>query len=195
MKWEDLQIRSDEELVALITKGETEVFSILVERYYKKVFSLVFKYFYNFEETEDITQEVFLKCFTKLHKFNFKASFNTWLYRVAVNVATDFYNNKKKQKNTLSKIHEYSQFVLENKYKEQNPFTIVEEQDKYKRIIKALESIHSMKQKNIFILKHLEGLSIREISEITKMSESTVKTHLLRCLEKIRDVLGEKNEA
>ncbi|HEX2911936.1 MAG TPA: sigma-70 family RNA polymerase sigma factor [Chloroflexia bacterium] len=83
---------SDEELVArckLELPGDTRSYEVLVQRHMQRVFSLVYRIVCNREEAEDITQEVFVKVYNGLKKYDQQAAFSTWLYRVATNAALD----------------------------------------------------------------------------------------------------------
>jgi DNA-directed RNA polymerase specialized sigma24 family protein len=80
---------SDQELIAAILAGSEAAFGTLVDRYKDKVFRLLGRYCRDAVECEDLAQDVFLKVFRKLDTFQHESAFFTWLYRIAVNAATD----------------------------------------------------------------------------------------------------------
>lgn len=90
-------MRSENENILLqrILGGETDLFSHFVERYSNLIFSLIVRVVISKEDAEEITQDVFLKAFQKLHTFNGKCSFSTWLYGIAHNSAVSATRKKK----------------------------------------------------------------------------------------------------
>lgn len=82
-------------LLQRILNGETNLFSHFVDRYSKLIFSLIVRVVASNEDAEELTQDVFLKAFQKLHTFNGKCSFSTWLYRIAHNSAISATRKKK----------------------------------------------------------------------------------------------------
>src|SRR5689334_5468365 len=93
-------ILSDEELVARCKTElphDTRSYELLVQRHMNRVFSLVYRMVCNREEAEDLTQEVFLKVFNNLKKYEQQAAFSTWLYRIATNTALDSLDKTKRR--------------------------------------------------------------------------------------------------
>src|SRR5689334_11244922 len=91
---------SDEELVALCKTelpGDTRSYEVLVQRHMNRVYSVVYRVVCNKEEAEDITQEVFVKVYNGLKKFDQKAAFSSWLYRIATNSALDALDKTKRR--------------------------------------------------------------------------------------------------
>src|SRR2546421_12158257 len=97
---------TDEELVARCKAelpSDTRSYEMLVQRHMNRVYSLVYRVVANKEEAEDIAQEVFIKVYHGLHKFEQQASFSSWLYRIATNSALDALDKiKRQQKHTTS---------------------------------------------------------------------------------------------
>ena len=88
--------RSAEQLIANYLKGDQESLEILVRQYLKVIYSFVFRYVGNAEDAEDITQEVFVRVWRNLKRFNQEQSFKTWLFAIAKNAALDFLKKKKR---------------------------------------------------------------------------------------------------
>src|SRR5579859_4361170 len=95
---------SDEELV-MRCKAElptnTRSYEILVQRHMNRVYSIVYRVVYNREEAEDITQDVFVKVYNGIKKFEQQASFSSWVYRIATNSALDALDKMKRQHTTV----------------------------------------------------------------------------------------------
>ena len=86
---------SDEELVAEYLRGDNDALRLLIERYLKSIYGFVFRYVNNPENAEDIVQDVFIKTWKNLKKFNRKKNFKTWLFTIAKNTALDALKKKK----------------------------------------------------------------------------------------------------
>ncbi len=185
---------SDLEVINNVLEGDVEQFSVLVDRYQKKIFSLVYKYLYDVDETEDLTQDIFLKIYDNLSKYRAKSSFGTYIYRIAINECISFLKLKRKKEKQLSELKE--RIISSDK-----ALSIDDTVDKLSskgilnKVMEALNDYATDKQRSIFILKHFEGFTIRAIAEIMEMKEGTVKSHLNRCINKLKSHLGELYEA
>ncbi|HEU5237248.1 MAG TPA: sigma-70 family RNA polymerase sigma factor, partial [Pyrinomonadaceae bacterium] len=88
---EDLR---DEEIVALCQKGQNEVFEVLVRKYMEKAFRIAFDFTHDVEEAKDLSQEAFLRAFSRIKQFDGRSSFDTWFYRLVVNICLDHTRRK-----------------------------------------------------------------------------------------------------
>jgi RNA polymerase sigma-70 factor (ECF subfamily) len=173
--------KKEEILVALVeefTKGRKRSFSEILKLLSSDIINLAYRYTYNLEDAKDIFQEVSFKIFKHLKSFKKKAKFSTWVYRITVNSCIDFL---RKRKDSL----EIRDNLLES---ESYPQEIIDEQDKKNAIKEAIEKLPKA-QKNVFILRHYQGLKISQISKILGCSQSTVKTHLARAIDNLRKTL------
>jgi len=171
----------DEEVVSYIVKGKTELFSVIIDRYQSKVFSTAFHYTHDQEEARDLTQEIFIKLYNNLQKYKGKASFSTWLYRIAVNRCIDWTRKKKPQ--TVSAISDGSEEELdiydtiadsgggpeEDLIKQENAVYL-------RKLVESLPEIY----KTVIILYYFEDFSPQEISEIVGVPKRTIETRLFR---------------
>ncbi len=171
----------DEELVSYIIKGKTELFSVIIDRYQTKVFSTVYHYTHDQEEARDLTQEIFIKLYNNLKSYQSKASFSTWLYRIAVNRCIDW--TRKKRLQTISTIYDNSEEEIdiydtiadsgggpeEELIKQENRAYI-------RKVVEELPEIY----KTVIILYYFEDFSPQEISEITGDPKRTIETRLYR---------------
>jgi len=110
-----MDIHDDIELVDLAKGGDASALERLFEKHYMTVYNLAYKWCGVKEDAEDVAQEVFVKLVKKLHTFDKKSSFKTWLYRIIINTAKDFVR-KKTSKNAYE-----STFVLEQRLHNPNP--------------------------------------------------------------------------
>src|SRR5262252_9799868 len=84
----------DEEIVALCQQGQREVFEVLVRKYMEKAFRIAFDFTHDTEEAKDLSQEAFLRAFSRIKQFDGRSSFYTWFYRLVVNICLDYTRRK-----------------------------------------------------------------------------------------------------
>lgn len=182
---------SDTELINKVQNGDESAFNELVCRYDRSVLSLALKYVNDKDDAKDIYQEVFLRVFRGLKKFQFKSEFSTWLYRITTNVCLTFISTGKK-KNMMKFDNDMETETIDNitgaDARNNSPEEFLLRSEISSTINEALEKL-SPKQKMIFILKHFEGYKIREISQILNSSEGTIKKYLFEANHKLRGYL------
>ncbi len=181
----------DQETVSVIRKaqaGDADSFHKLVSIYDHQVMSLALKLIKNEEDAQDIYQEVFMKVFKNLKKFRFESDFSTWLYRVTTNAAFNYSRSKKKHVHvdSLSDEGEY----LPERLPADAETSAGDRQATRDRIMASVDSL-PQRQRTVFILKHIQKLKIKDISNMLDCSEGTVKKYLFRAVEKLRGDLEE----
>jgi RNA polymerase sigma-70 factor (ECF subfamily) len=177
-------MKEDQYFVDLTLKGQTQAFATLVERYQNLVFSIGLKLIGNADDAEDVAQESFVKAYHALKTFKGDAKFSTWIYRIAYNTALDFIKKHKKQLLNKS-LTQASEKELE--IKEETP---QKDEEAYKKnMIKMAIAKLPSDQQLIISLYYFEELSLKEITEVTQLSESNVKVKLFRARKKLHQVL------
>jgi RNA polymerase sigma-70 factor (ECF subfamily) len=171
----------DEEIVSYIINGRTDLFSVIVDRYQSKVYSTAFHYTHDQEEARDLTQEIFIKLYNNLQSYKSKASFSTWLYRIAVNRCIDW--TRKKKLHTVSAIYDSSDEEIDI-YEVMadsggGPEEALIKQENKDYIIKIVEDLPEI-YKTVIILYYFQDFSPREISDITDIPKRTIETRLYR---------------
>ena len=177
MKDEEL---SDEKLVEKSLAGAETAFELLVQRYYKRIISIIYQIIGNIQDAEDIAQEVFIKVYRNLNSFNRKAEFSTWLYRIAVNTT---YNCLKKQKRHLPLDYIQRSDVLKKDSREE-----LESKERQDLIRKAIERL-PFKFRSTIVLKEIEGLSYKDIAKTLGCRIGTVESRLFRAREMLKKIL------
>jgi RNA polymerase sigma-70 factor (ECF subfamily) len=167
-------------IVQRVQNGEVSAFNQLVQKYRQSLFSIIYNMTGNREDATDIAQEVFIKAFQSINQFRGQASFYTWLYRIAVNSSITFIKRAKKQRfinyetidETLvsSEILEY----FTAKTKTEKGALLKELQEKLNEALQKLSPKHRI----VVILHEVEGMNHKEIADITKTSEGTVRSRL-----------------
>ncbi|MBN2737102.1 MAG: RNA polymerase sigma factor [Spirochaetales bacterium] len=175
----------DEKLIAQCLRGSLKAFEEIIKRHQKKVFLLGQKFFHNFEQAEDFTQEVFLKVMEKLSTFSGKSSFVAWLYRVAYNHAVSkYYLNRKEL--LLGQDFPDENDVADSSQSPENLLSKKELKEQTQNALKKLPDIY-----NIVIRMHyFDGLPYMEISEILEMPLNTVKSYVFRAKKMIKEHLS-----
>ena len=171
----------DEELVSYIIKGKTDLFSVIVDRYQSKVFSTAWNYTHDHEEARDLTQEIFLKLYNNLGSYKSKASFSTWLYRIAVNRCIDW--TRKKKLPTVSTIYDGNDeetdiydTIADSGGGPEETLINLENRAYIRKVVEELPEIY----KTVIILYYFEDFSPQEISDITDIPKRTIETRLYR---------------
>ncbi|GGX30283.1 RNA polymerase sigma factor [Aquimarina muelleri] len=179
----DFKTMTDEELVDKIGSSQNPLlFSTLYDRYSKKIYNKCYSFTKNEEEAKDLTQDVFLKLFTKLHTFKGNSKFSTWLYAFTYNFCINYLKRDPLRKmeslsDTIEK-HEYHLFENEDVNDEQL-FEI-----KVSKLEKILNTIDP-EDKAILLLKYQDEISVKDLQVILNIGESAVKMRLKRAKIKV----------
>ena len=175
-------------IIAIKEKGDKRAASKLIEFYYKDIYIYVFKQTSDRELSKDLTQEIFISILNSIDSYSFeKASFKTWIYKIASNKIIDFYRSKfYKYRIIVDEIDDYNLLSSENIEEE---FQIREDLNE---VIKIVNTMNANIQE-IFRLKVFGDMSFKEISIILELSESTVKTRYYGAIKKIKNIMEEKS--
>jgi RNA polymerase sigma-70 factor (ECF subfamily) len=184
----------DQILVREAKRGSQQAFEQLVEKYKKKAYFLARKLLTNSEDAEDVAQEAFIKAYKNIGSFREEASFWTWFCRIIVNLA----HTHLRQRYLLNKFRIFSKRTEEEEGKGEKPIIDLRkgplektlDRELKEKIDQAIDSLPG-KQKEVFVLKHLENFKIEEISQVLNISPGTVKIHLFRALQNLQKKLKE----
>lgn len=179
----------DQNLVKEYIKGNKTSLNFLIEKYFRQIYNFVHHYTYNNDEAEDITQEVFVKVWKNIKKYKENKSFKVWLYTIAKNTAIDFLRKKKSLNFSDFEKDDNSNDFLEN-IKDEKLISdeILEKKDLANTLNNAIEKL-SIKYKTVLLLHHVEEMTFKEISQISKESIDTIKSRYRRALIMLKDLL------
>lgn len=185
--------QQETELIIRAQNGNITAFEELIYKYDKKVLALAMKYVKNEDDAKDIYQDVFIRVFRGLKKFRFNSEFSTWLYRIVVNVCLT--HKTKSSRREFVSIHpaDENESMIPGIEIEDNknvPERTVTSREISEHINEALE-ILSPRQKMIFILRHYEGYKLKEIAEMLRCGEGTIKKYLFDAVRKMRTQLSD----
>jgi len=176
------------DLILRAQTGDQEAFREIVDMYRTRVASIAYGLVGNFEDARDISQEVFIKVYRALDRFDTNKKFFTWLYRLAVNASIDFLraNRKRSHQESIDSEQNYAQYAdqrLESdlEYYLEN----MERREIFQRIVDELNP----RQKMAFVLCDLQGLSSIEASEIIDCPQVTLRWYLHEARKKIRSAV------
>jgi RNA polymerase sigma-70 factor, ECF subfamily len=163
-----------------------EIIDQLMQEYSDDILHLVYTYVKNRTTAEDLTQEIFLKCYEKLNQFNQQATLKTWVYRIASNHCKDYLRSWHYRKITLSdKILDY----IPSKSKQVEEEIIANSEENI--LTNAVMNL-PLKYREVVFLHYYEELSLAEISKITTVNINTIKTRLKRAKELLKDKMIEE---
>ena len=182
----------DAELIKAFQAGEKAAFDKLVLNHKDKVYNLCYWFIGDYQEANDLAQDVFFKAFKALKNFRFESAFSTWIYRITVNTCK---NRLKSLQYRLKKkfIH------LNHTEAESNPGVQIADEssspdielgkkEKMTLIKSAINSLPPNK-KTVVVLRDIEGLSYEKISSVTQLNLGTVKSKLARARQDLREML------
>lgn len=172
----ELRELPDRELVLRCQRNETRAFDELVARHQDRVYSAVARFCGNAEDAADIVQRAFINAFRKIQEFKGDAAFSTWIYRIAFNQAISF--RRENRRTTVSIYSKDDDKVVEPAV-EANPTEKTEGEETQKKVQQALEQLEEG-DRQIILLKDLQGHSYDEIAEIMQIPKGTVRSRLHR---------------
>ena len=182
---------SDVDLMLRVKRGDREAFNALVRRYRKSLINFIFRFTCNEAASEDLAHEVFLKVFQAAPRYEPKAEFSTWLYRIASNAALNFIRDQRNRASVS---------IDGDSEKEAEPLRIdladqrvlVEErlieQERVRTIRKAVAGLPDQ-QRLALVLTKYQGLSLKEAATVLKCSEPAVKSLIFRAYTTLRERL------
>ena len=180
---------TSEQLVSLVIQagaGNRSAMTQLADQFHEDVFRMVFYRLRSRVDAEDIAQDVFLKAFQKISSIKDPAKFRSWIFSIALNRIRDF--QRKKRFRSLFKSEDEnieSHSVAETDRDQPDALKHFMRQDFWRQICLILKKLPNM-EREVFLLRFFDHLSIKEIAGVLKKNESTVKTHLYRALAKFK---------
>ncbi|QKS69824.1 RNA polymerase sigma factor SigW [Paenalkalicoccus suaedae] len=174
-------------IVAEVKKGNQDAFAELMDLYKDKVYHIAYRMLGNSHEAQDVAQEAFLRAYTNIDSYDTNRKFSTWIFRIATNLSIDRIRKKKPdfhledQVAGTEDLDYHSQFAADEDLPEDQVVQL-EMQEWVQQEIMELPP----KYRSAIILKYIEDLSLKEISEILNLPVATVKTRIHRGREALR---------
>jgi RNA polymerase sigma-70 factor (ECF subfamily) len=179
-----------------VLDGDGAAFRPLVERYQNRVHTMVYGMVRNPEDARDITQNAFIKAYQNLKSFRIESSFYTWIYRIAMNLAIDHCRKGRRRKTTgfdeAIANRDEDGAILEVHH-EDSPQRALQRKQLSNRIFAALEQL-SEDQREVILLREVEGLSYKEIADQMEIPEGTVMSRLFYARKRLQKLLEGADE-
>jgi RNA polymerase sigma-70 factor, ECF subfamily len=176
---------SDVELIERALSKENAAWEQLVARFRRRVFHIAYKFTGKHDQAEDLTQEIFLKLWKSLDKFNRDADFSTWLSSVARNYCIDHYRASKREKEVV--VDDLVAFDLAPS-SFGNPHSTLEDQDRRSLLRHGLDQLPD-KLRQAVVLRDLQGMTYQEMADLLQLPEGTVKSRINRGREELMRLL------
>jgi RNA polymerase sigma-70 factor, ECF subfamily len=178
----------DQQLVLASKRGDQDAFSQLVLRYQRRIYNLVYRMVQHYEEASEITQEAFLAAWQGLPSFRGDARFATWLYRIAYNCALRQLEARKRERALHAALQ--AEQALDGDDHQQQAEARLDAREQQAVVQEQLAHLPA-KYRIVLILRHLQEMTYEEMAEILAMPVGTIKTHLFRA----RNLLKERLQA
>ena len=169
---------TDQDIITEILLGNRFLFSKLIDKYQRMVFTLAMGFVHQKENAEDLTQDIFIKVWIALPNYKRDAIFSTWLYRIAVNYCINFVE-KNKRNRFIVLAEELIGHVFNTAINDKDAQQELEEMESGNLVRTAIDSL-PINQRTAFILSAYEELPIKEIASIMNRSEGAVEQLLQR---------------
>jgi RNA polymerase sigma-70 factor (ECF subfamily) len=180
---ERLRALDDSGVVSAFLEGESRAFDELVNRYQNRLLNFVYRTTGDRERAEDLVQEVFVRVYRHIHRFDRSRKFSTWIYTIASNLAKNELRNRSRNPlvlfQTIRRNWEDDDRPLQFEDPGSRPDDLYRKRHLREAVEDAVEKLPPH-HRNVFVLRELEGKSYEEIAEITSCNLGTVKSRLNR---------------
>jgi RNA polymerase sigma factor (sigma-70 family) len=180
---------NDIHYINLIIEGNSNAFSVLVDRYKDLVFSLALKMVKNREEAEEVAQDAFIKVYKSLSQFNGDSKFSTWIYKVTYNTCLDRLKKNKREQHVVP-IDEFNTNQIKSL---DNALDAMQEKERLQAIQDCIELLPS-DDAFLLTLFYFEEQSLEEIANVVNLTTNNVKVKLFRSRKKLTTILKERLE-
>jgi RNA polymerase sigma-70 factor (ECF subfamily) len=178
----------DRDLVREAQGGSESAFEELIRRHQQRVFALVGGILRRREDVEDVAQQIFLKAFISLKRFDQRSAFSTWLYKISVNECWDYLRKKKVRPLVYeSDLSEEQVSRLDGIVSNDRPPAGPSEQAEARELLDRLLEKLPDQDRQLLLLKEVEGFSVEELADILELNVNTVKVRLFRARGRIME--------
>ncbi len=180
----------DEELVRSVLAGDRDRFGELVERYQGRLVNYLYRLVRNLDEAHDLAQEVFVRVYQALDRFDPQYRFSTWLFRVAQNAAIDLIRKRRFRLVPLTRPDEDGEgtYDLELEAADPGALALIESEERGQQIRRAIDGL-PWEYRELILLRHYGELAYDEIAQAKGMPLGTVKNKLFRARQMLKAAL------
>ena len=173
-------------IIRRVQHGDIDAFELLVAAYEKNVFNVALQMVGNREDAQDMAQEAFLKAYNSLDSFRGDSKFSSWLYRIVSNVCLDFKRRQSRRPSSSLTVEDDEGETLELDIADesQSPEALLERKLTREAVRRGLQKLPD-EQRQILLLREIQGMSYEEIGEAMGLEEGTVKSRIFRARKKL----------
>ena len=173
-------------MIRRVQHGDVDAFGLLVTAYEKNVFNVALQMLGNREDAQDIAQEAFLKAYNSLSSFRGDSKFSSWLYRIVSNLCLDFKRRQSRRPSSSLTVEDDDgeNVQLDIADESQSPETLLERKLTREAVRRGLAELPE-EQRQILLLREIQGLSYEEIGEAMGLEAGTVKSRIFRARKKL----------
>ncbi|MET1249521.1 MULTISPECIES: RNA polymerase sigma factor SigW [Sporolactobacillus] len=182
--------QQEKRLIKKVKKGDQQAFAELVERYKNSVFAICLRMVGNAQEAEDLSQEAFIRAYNHIDQYDHERKFSTWLFRIATNLSIDFLRRRKSNISLDAVVPGTEGLSLNAMLPDQTeqPEELAVRKETEEMVQNEIKKLPE-KYRSAVVLKYIEDLSLKEISEIMDIPVGTVKTRIHRGREMLRKMM------
>lgn len=174
------------ELIAKAREGDRESFTVLVQRYERRVVGVALAVVHNQDDALELAQETFVRAFENLKNFESRSSFSTWLYRIAANLSIDFW--RREGRHNVLRGEDAENELRRLPSSQGDSYKAASRSELGERLKEALEQL-TPEHRAVVLLREVEGLSYDEISDVLQCPRGTVMSRLHYARNKLRSIL------
>ncbi len=177
--------RADTVLIGKCLSGDVDVYRELVDRYSARIVNVAYMMIGDRHDAEDVAQDAFIRAYKALPNFRHKAKFSSWLYQIALNLCKDYLKSKAR---TIRKMDDEKLQALDKRMEGAVTQVLLEAElsEAMRDVIYSLPELY----REVFVLRHLQGVEYDEIAEITRVPADTVRVRAYRARELLRSSLA-----
>ena len=181
-------MNTDINVINLVKEGDKRAFDILVVKYQDRLVYSVFKYCKDLDLSQDIAQEAFVKAYRSIDKFRGDSSLYTWIYRIAINTAKNYFSSKSRGAEV------YNEDILDNALSDlsmdsENPETLLEADELKDAVMEAFQNLPD-DIRSTLSLREYDGLSYEEIAKVQNCPIGTVRSRIFKGREIINETFS-----
>ncbi len=187
-------VDSEKILVEKSARGDVDAFETLIGSHQKKVYNIALRMTKNPEDAQELAQDAFVRAFIAIKKFRGDSSFATWIYRITMNVCTDFL--RKRSKGTVISI-EQTGYESEQTIQlaDDNPGPDeISEKNQLKQLVREAMELLPPEHQQVLILRDLMDMTYKDIAYTLNVNEGTIKSRINRARDNLKKVITERSE-